>query len=214
MTAYSLGVVANQGVPIQVTAANPANLNNESPPAVIPLAVPSGSATAGSSNPSAGLVSPPQQSEALSLAPRIVRFSADKTVPTEGLEVNLDWVVSNAQSVAISGTPVSEYGTLTVAPSETTEYTLEVQGKNGTQLTRNIMIYVITEDERDAYFDVFDELEPREYRSGKPMATRVNQRLQRRGHGRGPKEVIDVLFAEYRGRPGHAEDEPLDEGDH
>lgn len=212
MTAYSLGVVANYGVALQVTAADPANLNNESTPTAIPLVGLPGSATPGSSVSYSGSVSPSgQSSQALSLAPRIIRFSPETTVPVERREVNLDWMVSNAQSVTINGTPVSEYGTLTVTPTETTTYTLDVQGKDGTRLTRSITLTVITEMEREAYFEIFSELGQHEYQRGRPKPTSVNEKLYQRGFDRRPKEVIDTLFAEHRARADFAEDEELAE---
>jgi hypothetical protein len=125
--------------------------------------------------------------------------------------VNLEWVVSNAQSLVLNGAQVSEYGTLTVVPAYTTTYTLEVQGKDGTQLTRSLTLTVVTEAEREAYFEIFGELGAQEYRRGRPKVTSVHERLERRGHRARPKEVIDTLFAEYRTRGEFAENEELGE---
>ena len=211
MTIYSLGVVANPGIAIQVTAADPTNLNNESAPTAIPLLINSSDPVApGSSVSYPGSISPAGQvSQMSALGAKVLRYSAGTTVPVEGREVNLEWVVSNAQSVSINGALVNEYGTMKVAPTDTTTYTLEVQGKDGILQTRQITLTVFTREEREAYFEIFSDLGEHEYRRGRPKPESVNEKLDRRGFRRRSKEVIDAHFAEYRTRAEFAENEAL-----
>lgn len=74
---------------------------------------------------------------------RIVQFSATPDVVTAGQSATLQWNVENADTVTISpqvGT-VRSAGTATVAPGQTTQYTLTARA-NGRETTANVTIRV------------------------------------------------------------------------
>ena len=77
----------------------------------------------------------------------IVTFSADKTTIDPGELVTLAWSTQNATSVTISpnvGEDAPELsGKATVAPTETTTYTITAKGANGTA-TKSVTITVKT----------------------------------------------------------------------
>ncbi|HMB94356.1 MAG TPA: discoidin domain-containing protein, partial [Rhodothermales bacterium] len=79
---------------------------------------------------------------------RIAYLRADPTGIEAGQSSDLSWSVTGATTITINGAAVDSVGTMTVAPTETTTYTLEVVGRDtGEMLTEEVTITVLDPDQ-------------------------------------------------------------------
>lgn len=81
--------------------------------------------------------------------PAIEALYADRTYVDKNGAALLNWRTSNASRVTLNGNPVDASGSLSVKPSKTTLYNLEVTGKDGQKTSQEIVIKVV--DEVSAY---------------------------------------------------------------
>jgi hypothetical protein len=87
----------------------------------------------------------------LVFSPKPVSFSfttSSTSVETD-TEVELSWLVRDAHTVNLNGTPVSPMTRILVEPDQTTTYTLEMQGHDGGSVSESITITVIPADQVD-----------------------------------------------------------------
>lgn len=80
-----------------------------------------------------------------SLRPAIETLYANRTHIEKNGEAQLSWTTSNADKVSLNGKPVGSSGSITVRPSKSTLYSLEVEGKDGRKATQDIVIKVVDE---------------------------------------------------------------------
>lgn len=80
-----------------------------------------------------------------SLRPAIETLYANRTHIEKNGEAQLSWTTSNADKVSLNGKPVGSSGSITVRPSKSTLYSLEVESKDGRKATQDIVIKVVDE---------------------------------------------------------------------
>ena len=69
-------------------------------------------------------------------------FTASQTEIEQGLEISLNWAVRDAAVVTLNGNVVNPMAGVVVSPEETTTYTLEMQGRDGTTVRESIEVLV------------------------------------------------------------------------
>ncbi len=78
-----------------------------------------------------------------SLRPAIETLYANRNHIEKNGEAQLSWTTSNGDKISLNGKPVGASGSITVKPSKSTLYTLEVESKDGRKATQDIVIKVV-----------------------------------------------------------------------
>ena len=77
--------------------------------------------------------------------PAVETFWADNTVIRKGTPAVISWTTSNGDIVKINGKKVMTDGSMTVKPSKTSSYKIEVTGKDGKKATQDMVIKVVSD---------------------------------------------------------------------
>ncbi len=77
--------------------------------------------------------------------PAVESFYSDRYVINKGGKAQISWEASNGEEVKLNGKKVAAKGTLTVSPSRTTSYSLEVKGKDGKQARQDMVVKVVND---------------------------------------------------------------------
>lgn len=79
--------------------------------------------------------------------PAVETFRADRTVIEKGTPATISWTTSNGNTVKVNGKKVDANGSMTVKPSKTSSYKIEVAGEDGKTATQDMVIKVVKDIE-------------------------------------------------------------------